>query len=377
MPPLLNPAFPRNVFMTTDAVGGVWTYALELASGLSARGISVEMAVLGPAPAKGQLRAAAVIPGLQLVVTQLALDWTAASEAEMASVAQALASLAHRSRADLVHLHAPGLAGVRPWALPVVASAHSCVGTWWNAVRGGAPPDELAWRIELTGRGMRVVDLVIAPSGSFARQLALIYGNATPIRVVYNGSTRGGIETSRARDCIFTAGRLWDPAKNVDAIDRAAGLLGREIHAAGPAHGPNGEHVGFNHLNLLGSLAAKTLDAWYARTAIFVSMSRYEPFGLSVLEAARSGAALVLSDLPTFRELWSGAALFVALDEPAELARAIEQLDKNPGERDRLALEARRRAARYSSEQMVEGTLDAYRRACLLHTERAQMLSVA
>ena len=44
---------------------------------------------------------------------------------------------------------------------------------------------------------------------------------------------------------------------------------------------------------------------------IFVSVSRYEPFGLAVLEAAHAGCALVLSDIPTFRELWQGAASFV------------------------------------------------------------------
>jgi hypothetical protein len=35
-----------------------------------------------------------------------------------------------------------------------------------------------------------------------------------------------------------------------------------------------------------------------------------EPFGLAVLEAAQAGCPLVLSDLPGFRELWDGAALF-------------------------------------------------------------------
>ena len=49
-----------------------------------------------------------------------------------------------------------------------------------------------------------------------------------------------------------------------------------------------------------------------ARTAVFVSPALYEPFGLAVLEAAQAGCALVLSDIPTFRELWDGVALFVA-----------------------------------------------------------------
>ena len=64
---------------------------------------------------------------------------------------------------------------------------------------------------------------------------------------------------------------------------------------------------------LLGALDERRSErlAWRSgrsspRTAL------YEPFGLAVLEAAQAGCALVLSDIPTFRELWDGAALFVA-----------------------------------------------------------------
>ena len=63
-----------------------------------------------------------------------------------------------------------------------------------------------------------------------------------------------------------------------------------------------------------------------ARAAIFVSSSVYEPFGLAVLEAAGSGAALVLSDIPTFRELWDEAALFA----PPGDAAGIRPTDESP-----------------------------------------------
>ena len=45
---------PRRVLMTADAVGGVWTYALDLAQGLNEADIAVRLAVLGPAPSPDQ-----------------------------------------------------------------------------------------------------------------------------------------------------------------------------------------------------------------------------------------------------------------------------------------------------------------------------------
>ena len=62
-----------------------------------------------------------------------------------------------------------------------------------------------------------------------------------------------------------------------------------------------------------------------ARQPIFVSTALYEPFGLAVLEAAQAGCALVLSDIPTFRELWDGAARFVPARDDGALACAIER----------------------------------------------------
>ena len=109
---------------------------------------------------------------------------------------------------------------------------------------------------------------------------------------------------------VLTAGRLWDEGKNVAALDRAAEHLPFKICAAGPLTGPNGASVEFDRLDWLGILDAAGLQDMMARTAVFVSPALYEPFGLAVLEAAQAGCALVLSDIPTFRELWDGAALF-------------------------------------------------------------------
>jgi glycosyltransferase involved in cell wall biosynthesis len=86
----------------------------------------------------------------------------------------------------------------------------------------------------------------------------------------------------------------------------------------------------------------------------------YEPFGLTVLEAAISRCALVLSDIPTFRELWDGAALFVDPRKPADLHAALEYLTRDGEERTLLQKRAACRAQGYSLQSMVDRYSDLY-----------------
>jgi glycosyltransferase involved in cell wall biosynthesis len=370
-------ADPRKVFMSVDAVGGVWTYALELARGLASRGMEIDLAVLGPPPSGAQRTMVDGIDGVRAVATGLPLDWTARTEAELDRAAAELKEGAIATGADLVHLNAPGQAGVVPWGLPLVVAAHSCVATWWRSAHDGPLPPDLAWRARRTARGMAIADAIIAPSHSFAHHLAAAYGPERRINVIHNARKPTRLPIAGARDCILTAGRLWDPAKNIEAIDRAAALLGRSIHAAGPTCGPNGEQAKLPNLVLLGALSDAELQALYARAAIFVSMSKYEPFGLSVLEAAQAGAALVLADIATFRELWHGVACFVPADDSAALASAIDRLSHRRRVRDELARRAQARALQYTLQRKLDATLSVYRLARSEHSRGVQARSAA
>jgi glycosyltransferase involved in cell wall biosynthesis len=79
-----------------------------------------------------------------------------------------------------------------------------------------------------------------------------------------------------------------------------------------------------------------------------------------VLEAAQAGCPLVLSDIPTFRELWDDAALFVPPGDAAGFAAAIERAAQDA---DRLGARAEERAARYTPEAMASGMAALYRQA--------------
>jgi glycosyltransferase involved in cell wall biosynthesis len=99
------------------------------------------------------------------------------------------------------------------------------------------------------------------------------------------------------------------------------------------------------------------------RAAIFAAPALYEPFGLGVLEAARSGCALLLSDIASFRELWDGCAEFVDPRDPAAIAAAIRRLLEDPARRAELISLGEQRFPRFTWERAARSTLETYQRA--------------
>jgi glycosyltransferase involved in cell wall biosynthesis len=163
-----------------------------------------------------------------------------------------------------------------------------------------------------------------------------------------------------AEQFVFTAGRLWDEGKNFAAIDRVASRLTVPVLAAGPLEGPNGTQLNAVHAKALGRLSGAEIAQHLSAKPIFISIARYEPFGLAVLEAAQMECALVLSDIPTFRELWGDAALFVDPSSESAIAEGIERLSQNPEARAALGRAARERADAYTVDAMSTGVLNTY-----------------
>jgi glycosyltransferase involved in cell wall biosynthesis len=318
--------------------------------------------VLGPPPAPDQRAQAAAVAGLRLVETAQPLDWLAAHPAALRAAGEAVAALAREVAADLVHLNSPALAAEARFDAPVVAVCHSCLATWWEAVRSGPPPEEFRWRTRVVASGYAAADALIAPSAAFAAATARAYGLAAPPRIVHNGRAALSAPAAAAPEqAVLTAGRLWDEGKDVATIDRAAARLSVPVLAAGPLEGPNGTRLAPRHAVPLGRLGDAALRRRLARAPVFVSAARYEPFGLAVLEAAQAGCALVLSDIPTFRELWHGTAEFAPPGDDAAFADAVERLLRDPVRRAARGSAASARAGRFTVEAMTEGVLDTYR----------------
>jgi glycogen(starch) synthase len=113
----------------------------------------------------------------------------------------------------------------------------------------------------------------------------------------------------------------------------------------------------------LGKLSEAELGGWLSRAAVFALPARYEPFGLCALEAAMSGCALVLGDIPSLREVWQDAAVFVPPDRPGALEAALQRLIADPVLRAATAARCRRRAGRFTLSKMARGYLELYARA--------------
>ena len=353
-----------HVLLTADAVGGVWQYATGLAAELAGEGYRVTLAVMGPAPDAGQRRCLDRASGVTLIETGLPLDWLCADAAEAAAAAAGLARLVREVGADLLHCNSPALVGAVPFPVPVVAAAHGCPATWWRAARGPAPVDPaLRWHGDLMRRGLAAADAVIAPSASFAASLQATYGLPQPPMVVHNGCAPAPAPPAEAHrlHAALSVGRMWDPVKNAALLDAAAALCDLRFLAAGPLRGPHGETARFAKVVALGPVSGECLAELFALRPILVSPATFEPFGLAVLEAAAAGCALVLSDIPTFRELWDGAALFADPRDPASFAAAITRLDTAPDLRWQLGEAAHARSLRFSTGATARGIMAVYR----------------
>ena len=362
---------PGRVLMTVDTVGGVWRYAVDLARGLNERGIACLLVGAGPCPASAPAFGSPGPAGTELVWTDETLDWMADGEAALESMPATLAGLARDWRADLLHLNLPSQAAGLPEHLPVLVASHSCVPTWWDVMRGGPLPDRWAWQRRRNRRGLDRADRVLVPSASHAAALIRAYGSAIRLSVVHNATRAPPSGDDGKEPFVLAAGRWWDEGKNASTLDLAAGSSPWPVRMVGALAGPNGQAVSLRHAEALGEVAPEALLALMRRAAIFVSPSRYEPFGLAVLEAATQHAALVLSDIPTFRELWADAALFVPATDPAGFAGAITRLAQDAALRRQLATRAAQIARALTPARQLDGVIGAYASATMRHARHA------
>ncbi|HEX8061878.1 MAG TPA: glycosyltransferase family 4 protein [Allosphingosinicella sp.] len=350
-----------RILITTESAGGLWQYSLDLARGLSRLGHETVLALTGPAATADRLKATGAVPGLQIVDTGLPLDRLAKTEASMVRSAEALAALAAETGSDIVHLNMPALAALADFGRPVVAVLHSCVASWWEAVQGAALPADFAWRSELLGDGLKAAGAVVAPTAAFGAVAQRHHRLETAPRTVHHGRSPFTVPNGVPHDFVFTAGQLWDEGKNFGMLDAAAGRIGVPVRAAGPVAGPNGAQVLFDNIHCLGTLGEEELGRWLSARPVFVSAALHEPFGMAVLEAASAGCALILSDIPTFRELWDEVAIFVDPRDEDGFTRAIGDLVGDDFERAVLGRAARERSARYTPDAMAAQMASLYR----------------
>jgi glycogen(starch) synthase len=333
--------------MSADALGGVWTYAVELRAALAADGVEVIIATLGPQPP----------PEPDGLFRRARLEWEDEPWEDVAASGAWLAEIAEELAADVVHLNGYAHAAAVDWRAPTVVVAHSCVLSWHDAVRGAPAPASWDRYREAVAAGMRAADALIAPTRAMLEDLRRLHGLRRRGVVIHNGASPGPDPLERREPVVLGAGRLWDAAKGLDTLDRAAGRVSWPVELAGD-HGS----AESRHARLLGPLPRDELRRRMAGAAIFAHPARYEPFGLAVLEAGLAGCALVLGDIPSLREIWDGAAVFVAPGDEKGLAGALEHLAADAGARARLAGQAAARARTFEIARTARGYAELYSR---------------
>ena len=345
-----------RILMTADCVGGVWTYALELAEALGTRGVETLLFVTGGPPTDKQRREAQAIPHLKTAFRDLKLEWMPDSEDDVATANLELLRLEKAFRPHLVHVNGYANASAG-FSAPVLSVAHSCVSTWWRACRKESLPEEWRRYEEDLRKGIAAADCLVFPTSAFRDAFVECHGRPAHATVIHNGTNPERLAPAGKRPVVLSAGRFWDEAKNIAAVCAAARSVPHRFAVAGTGTmsdlPPN--------MRFLGRLDRAELAAEMARSAVFLAPARYEPFGLAILEAACSGCALVLADIPTLRELWGGAARFVNPDDPREIGDAVSDLLDNPKKLRAASDSARGAAQRFSIDKSARAYLALYR----------------
>ncbi|MCW2978201.1 MAG: glycosyltransferase family 1 protein [Actinomycetia bacterium] len=354
-----------KVLMSADTVGGVWTYALELADALAEHGVEVTLAAMGAplsADQRDELRACRVA---RFETSDCALEWMDEPWQDVDRAGEWLLQLADESEPDVVHLNGYAHAAL-PWEVPVVVVGHSDVLSWHQAVRGTPAGPEWGVYRRAVQTGLAAAALLVAPTQAMLDELIRLYDPACPRLVIANASRRA-FPTRPKEELVLAAGRMWDDAKNVAALLRLAPRLPWPLVVAGPTAGTEPSP----NARMLGRLGRNEMDDMLAAAAIFAAPATYEPFGLAALEAGRSGCALVLGDIPSLHEVWGDAALFADPRDDAALEHCLRSLIEDPRLRSEYARRGHRRALRYSSQRMARSYVDAYR--SVLHRNRVEV----
>jgi glycogen(starch) synthase len=362
-----------KVLLVADAVGGVFTYAVELARALAGRGVRAVLATEGARVSADQRAAIASIPGVVHEEGAFALEWMESPWDDVAAAGKWLLGIEDRERPDVVHLDSFAH-GALPFRAPKVVVGHSCVLSWFEAVRGEpAPPSWDRYRAAVAA-GLRGADAIVAPSAWMAAALVRHHGPIRAPAVIPNGRDPERFPPGEKEPFVVGAGRLWDEAKNAAALARIAPALPWRVFIAGETASPDAVATATSTATaasnatstagaatFLGRLPERELARWLGRASIFAHAARYEPFGLAVLEAALAGCALVLGDVPSLRERWEGAAELVPPGDDEALAARIRALARDPAHRAALASEARARALALGPDRMALAYLALYR----------------
>ena len=357
-----------KLFMTTDTVGGVWNYSLDLCRALYTYNLEIHLLGLGGIPDENQQKEVKLLPNVHFYATNLKLEWMDNPWKDVAKTEQKIEALCAIIKPDLLHFN--NFIGTKVFAhVPRLTVFHSCVKTWWHSVKNSELPSHWDTYSEVLRSACNTSDVVIFPTEAIRETAEVLHEISTPQNVIYNArhlEINGKVEKE---NIILCTGRIWDEAKNLMVLCELAKSIPWPIYVAGENSNPNtGEKISLPNVRFLGKLNSEELRYWLERTAIYINPALYEPFGLAVLEAAMANCALAISDLSTLKEIWKDSALYFDPNDKEDMLNTILKLVEDEDFRKEHQYKARVRSKRFSIEAMGAAYFQQYLR--LLKSER-------
>lgn len=344
-----------RLLMTADTVGGVWTFAKELAGGLLTLGCEVVLVSFGREPSPEQRNDASELAQLgrfQFFPSTFPLEWMP-ENAEAYSAAEPMLLRLCSDFQPHALLLSQFCFGALPVPTPKFVIAHSDVFSW-SVKAGKAPLENDRWLRqyrELVQAGLAGADVLIAPTRATLIDVSMQLDLPAATAVIPNGrSVQAATSVTNRHLWAVTAGRMWDPAKNLallDAVEFPMPMLvvGENGNAPAVATG----------LTMLGRKTGTELLTLFRKSAIYICCSLYEPFGLAPLEAALCGCAVLANDITTLHEVWGEGALY--FHDAQTLSRLLTDLADRPELLHKAQQRSFARAQQYSAERMAESYL--------------------
>jgi glycogen(starch) synthase len=373
-----------RVLLTTDTVGGVWTFTRELSEGLVRLGHAVTLVSVGRGLSAAQgtwceHMSRSHGEAFRYVACAAPLEWEVDNSQAYEEAAGLLMNIAADSPPDIFH-SSQFCFGCLPLDIPRIITAHSDVLSWAAACRteGLAPSEWLSQYCSLVTKGLAGAAAVAAPTCWMLNALRAHFQFSCRSKIILNGRSLPAISTVEQRHMqAISVGRMWDEAKNLSMLRSVKYAM--PIIVAGEMYAMDGDHAASRCVDAAEELrdnfitvGVKTQEEileLFQQSAIYIAASVYEPFGLAPLEAALCGCAIVANDIESLREIWGDAALYFT--GAAELDHLLSHLRESPRALAQAQQQSYSRALQLTSASMVSGYLALY--SHLLEGRAAQL----
>ncbi|HZR64339.1 MAG TPA: glycosyltransferase [Terriglobales bacterium] len=372
-----------HVLMTSDTLNSdLWAYTREAVTGLIGRGVRVTLVSFGEIPLPAQTAWMDRLRGLEYRPTAFRLDWMHEGQQDFLESSAYLCSLLNETKPDLFHSNHLCYGALNA-SVPRIVVAHGDLITWWKSVHGREPKENawVRWYRQTTSRGLSDASVVVAGSEWMAAQLAAGYPVAMNATVINHGRNPIHFNPYVTKDeSVLAVGRLLDPAAQVHLLaDKSHPVPVCVVDARQPENSTQAQvraDVKFRHGNegvvMSGPRSESQLRLLYSRAAMYVSASKYEPSGMTILEAALSRCALILNDTPPMREIWGPAAVYFRTNDGDSLSEAVRILNSDSELRRSFANRAFNRAREcYNANRMTSSYIHLYRSTIAQHAKAA------